>query len=133
MRLVINRENIKTFVRKTLGCGCPEEVFGHIDCRPGVALDEKTLLRNKLAIGGRLLIYIMEVSSSDALGALIPFLVDKGSNERDSLGFNRARLVLVTDDIDQIKKAASHIFEKTQKDEKIHLHLIHKHGIPDFL
>jgi hypothetical protein len=130
---MINQENIKTFVRQTLGCGCPEEVFERINCQIDVALDEKILLRTKLSVGNRLLVYIFEPGNSDSLDFVIPFLVDSGRKERDTLGFNRLRIVLTSDDTGLIKKTASEIFEKTQKDEKIHLHIIERHAIPDFL
>jgi hypothetical protein len=126
-----NQENIKTFVRQTLGCGCPEEVFEHMDCRTDVSMDGKRYKR--LSIGNRLLIYIFETVNSDDLDSIIPLLVDKGRNERDRLGFNRLRLVLAPYRIEQIKKAASEIFEKTQKDEKIHMHIIDRQNLPEFV
>ena len=126
-----NQENIKTFVRQTLGCGCPEEVFEDMDCRTEVLMDGKRYTR--LSIGNRLLIYVFKTVNSDDLDSMISLLVDKGRNERDRLGFNRLRLVLAPYGIEQIKKTASEIFEKTQKDEKIHLHIVDRQNLPEFV
>lgn len=126
-----NQENIKTFVRQTLGCGCPEEIFEDMDCRTDVLMDGKRYTR--LSIGNRLLIYVFKTVNSDDLDSMISLLVDKGRNERDRLGFNRLRLVLAPERIEQIKKTASEIFEKTQKDEKIHLHIIERQNLPEFV
>lgn len=102
-----------------------------MDCRTEVLMDGKRYTR--LSIGNRLLIYVFKTVNSDDLDSMISLLVDKGRNERDRLGFNRLRLVLAPYGIEQIKKTASEIFEKTQKDEKIHLHIVDRQNLPEFV
>ncbi len=127
-----NTENIKNFVQKTLGCGCPEEVFQIIECKNNV-LSGESFLRNKINIGNRLLIYVADIPETGSLKKTLPTLIHEGKEERDRTGFNRFRLVLAADNVDEIKKAAVDIFSKLDKDEKVHLHVISKDGIPIFL
>jgi hypothetical protein len=124
-------EKIKTFIQKTLGCNCPEEVFHHIDCQSHVPVN-KIVVKNRINIGNRLLIYVIEVSDNISLQTILPLLLHAGQKERDEARFNRFRLVLVTDRVHEVKRAADEIFKWISKDEKIHLHIIHKENVPDF-
>lgn len=123
------KEAIKEFVQKTLGCGCPEEVFRQIESQADVPLDNH-VRAGRINIGNRLLIYIAEIKEEENLMTLLPFLIDKGKTERDSLQFNRFRLVLATDENSTIEQQANALFETIEKDEKIHLHTIRKNNIP---
>jgi len=91
------------------------------------------VLRSKLNIGNRLLIYIVEVDDQDSLKNILPFLIEIGKKERDGLGFNRFRLVLATNTVNETKEVAEAVFKDTAKDEKVHLHLVLKESIPNFL
>jgi hypothetical protein len=124
-------KHIKTFVKETLGCTCSEEVFDYIDCRLNIRVND-IVLRNKINIGNRLLIYVVKVNSTDQLKGILALLIEKGRKERDNFKFNRFRLVLETDDIDEIKEVADKIFETTDKDEKVYLHVVSKSDIPAF-
>jgi hypothetical protein len=62
----------------------------------------------------------------------LPFLLNIGKKERDSSGFNRFRLVLATDKLDEIKEVADIVFKTIDKDERIHLHIIPKKNIQIF-
>jgi hypothetical protein len=128
---MVHHENIKVFVQKTLGCGCPEEVFQHIDCRSCIQLQDCTI-RNRINIGNRLLIYVIEMSNTDSLANILTVLIHAGKKERDSSGFNRLRLVLATDYLHEMTQVAEALFQDMNKDEKIHLHIVHKDSIPDF-
>jgi hypothetical protein len=128
--MTVNKENIRYFVRDILGCGCPEEVFNIIDPVFNIKIDN-VLLRGKINIGNRLLIYVIEGNGLN-LNSLIPFLIDYGKKERDSKGFNRLRIVLVFEDPEAVKEQAISVFQNYNKDEKIHLHLIKKSTIPPF-
>ncbi|MGB9716259.1 MAG: hypothetical protein ACPL1G_07630 [Thermodesulfovibrionales bacterium] len=127
--MIFNKDAIKTFVQQTLGCGCPEKVFEYIDCQSDIRLDE-IVLKNKINIGNRLLLYIVEIDDKSSLKSIIPFLVKAGKEERDKLNFNRFRLVLVTDKLNYLKEAAETIFETIPKDEKVHLHVVDINDIP---
>ena len=130
--MTFDKESIKTFVQQTLGCGCPEEVFRFIDCQFNIKLNDETILRNKINIGNRLLIYVLEVNNAGPLRNILPFLVKSGKAERDNLKFNRFRLVLATDRAEEIKKTAESIFSVISEDEKVHLHIIDKDMVPVF-
>lgn len=91
------------------------------------------VLRSKLNIGNRLLIYIVEVDDKDSLKDIVLFLIEIGKKERDGLGFNRFRLVLATNTVNEIKEVAETVFKDTAKDEKVHLHIVLKESIPIFI
>lgn len=120
-------EKIKTFVKHTLGCACPEEVFKYIDCKQNIKLNDDISLNSKINIGNGLLIYVVEADNPDFITINLPLLVHAGKKERDSLRFNRLRLVIATNKIDKIKEIANSVFEAIKnRDEKVHLHVIHK-------
>jgi hypothetical protein len=127
---MVKKEKIKTFVQKTLGCGCPEEVFAYIDCRSNIPLNN-ILLRNKINIGNKLLIFVVEVNNDESLKETMKSLVDAGRKERDSFRFNRFRLVLAADNPGMFKQRACDIFDSLERDERIHVHVVHKDEIKE--
>jgi hypothetical protein len=127
-----DKESIKTFVQKTLGCGCPEEVFEYINCKSNIKLND-IVLSSKINIGNRLLIYVVNINDQNSIKNILPFLVSTGKGERDNLKFNRFRLVLVTDKLNEIKGTAETIFRTISEDEKVHLHVVDKKKVPIFL
>jgi hypothetical protein len=66
---MIKTENIKTFVRQTLGCACPEEVFKRIDCQSDIKLNDNILLSSKINVGNKLLIYVVEINDHFAISS----------------------------------------------------------------
>lgn len=127
---MIKTENIKSFVRQTLGCACPEEAFKRIDCQSNIKLNDNILLSSKINVGNKLLIYVVEINDQDSMKHTLPFLLNIGKKERDSSGFNRFRLVLATDKLNKIKEVADVTFKTIDKDDRIHLHIISKNDIP---
>ncbi len=128
-----NNEKIKLFVIQTLGCACPEEVFQYILCQNNIKLNDDILLHNKINIGNRLLIYVVKMNNPDFVKSYLPVLVSTGKKERDNSGFNRFRLVVATDRVEQTKQVADSVFKNLkEKDEKIHLHIVHKNEISLF-
>jgi hypothetical protein len=125
------RDEIKTFVQKTLGCGCPEEVFRHIDWETNIE-SPGAVSYSRINIGNRLLVYISAFNPKDMSSQKLPALIRTGKEERDMLGFNRFRLVIGTDNPDDVRKIAVDMCEGSGKDEKIHLHIIHAKDIPSF-
>jgi len=120
----VSDESVKDFVRNKLGCDCAEDVFRQIENQKGASAGEVTL-RNKLNIGGRLLVYVVEPDTAEFIKS-IPGLLKAGKDERDARGFNRFRLVLVSDD-KNLKKSAFDAFKKYEGlDDKVHLHVISK-------
>jgi len=120
-----DKEKIKQFVQKTLGCRCPGEVFQSIDCRRHVPLSNDVVLHRAITIGNRLLIYVVEVGNRSSIEKHLALLVSAGKSERDSNGLNRFRLVIVTDESPGNGKAIRRTFEELREgDLKIHLHVI---------
>ena len=125
------KENIKIFAQEILGCGCPEEVFEHIDSESNVRLNGIVLIR-RIRIGNRLLIYLAEMKDTTSVKKNLPFLITSGRKERDGIGFNRFRLVLVSDDTSEMKKVAEEMFSAINRDDKVHLHVIPRKSISFF-
>jgi hypothetical protein len=123
------KDTIKFFVQKTLGCGCPEEVFSHIEYQTAIPL-ENHLLAGKINIGNRLLVYIAEINKEEELSGLLPFLVKQGMAERERLQFNRFRIVIAAEGNGNVEQYANTVFRNVEKDEKVHLHIIRKSEIP---
>ncbi len=120
-------EDIKAFTRDVLGCDCPEQVFSRIVCEDDVKVESGLTISHRINIGGRLLIYVSMLDQTGELGAKLPKLINSGEKERNDKGFNRFRLVLVSENPDLIKDDAQKLFEQLGKDEKIHLHIVSKH------
>lgn len=116
---------IKSFVLTTLGCGCPESVFEQIayDGTPALpALDGRL---QRLVIGNRLLIYIVEADDAAALRALLPLLLETGKAERDRNAYNRLRIVVAAANPESIRPDAESVFLGADgMDEKVHLHVL---------
>ena len=125
---MITNEAIKAFTREVLGCDCPEEVFNKIVCEDDVKIDSELTISHKINIGNRLLIYISRLNQTSTLVSELPKLIDAGEKERNDKGFNRFRLVLVSENSKTIKDDAHKLFEKLGKDEKINLHIISRNN-----
>ncbi len=118
-------ENVKEFVRNTLGCDCAEEVFSHIENERGAEAGGIRLM-NKINVGNRLLVYIADADGDTV--EKMPALVEAGKKERDARGFNRFRLVLASDDREMMKRGFEAYRAMGIRDERIHLHIIGKKG-----
>jgi hypothetical protein len=85
------RQQLVSFARETLGCGCPDEVFSQLVYRVRTRGDGAEI---RLEVGGRLMIVVVEdlrlIEDPRALAAL----VERGLRERDERGFNRLRVVV---------------------------------------
>ena len=127
---MITNENIKAFTRDILGCDCPEQVFTRIVCDDNIRIDNGLTISHRINIGGRLLIYVSMLTKTDELSSELVKLVDSGEKERNDNGFNRFRLVLVSENPRLIKDDAQKLFAKLGKDQKIHLHIINRNGFP---
>jgi hypothetical protein len=123
---MISKEEIRLFVRETLGCTCPEEVFQHVDCRAG----ENTLLDYEIDVGNRLLIFVASIDRETPLKSLIQQLVWDGINKRNVEDFNRFRLVLLAEKPTDFAEEASAIFQSLGADDKVHLHVASKDDFP---
>lgn len=77
------------FVRRTLGCGCPDEVVA------SAVLEESDAGEPGLNVGGRLLVRVLPMQDPDRFGESFPATVRRLLAERDARGFNRLRVVVV--------------------------------------
>lgn len=124
------RARIERFVRETLGCACPEEVFRDIMCVHEVSLNETLSLRHKIAIGNRLLIYVFTADDRNLVMDALPELVLIGKDERERRGYARLRLVIASDHPDTISGPVEKAFNALDSsDDNIHLHIIHAHDL----
>jgi hypothetical protein len=123
-------QQIEDFVRQSLGCNCPQEVFEYIDCQSAVKIDENTILDYEINIGNRLLIFAAGIDKTDSMQTFISKLVKAGTKKRNEMKFNRLRIVLLTTRINDIDEQAHEIFNSIITDEKIHLHIIDKNNFP---
>jgi len=88
---------IKDFVQGGLGCQCPEEIFNAVDCVDNFTSADGSVVKARINVGNRLLVYVVEMSGRMG-GDYIRNLLKEGKRERDSRGFNRFRLAICTAD-----------------------------------
>jgi hypothetical protein len=120
---------IKRFVRETLGCSCPEEVFNEIDYQK----ESGDISGRKVTVGGRLLIYIINTDRDSNIKGAINSALEQGIAERDKKGFNRFRLVLVASRPDELRSSAERAFDSSgYTDEKTHLHVVSESDVENF-
>lgn len=117
MEVMKMSDNVKEFVKNTLGCQCPEEVFEKIEVDSGIKTGDHTVDR-RINVGDRLLIYIVD---GDKLPEEdLKRLVIAGKDERDDRDFNRFRLVVMSDrgiNLDGLQ-------ESVKDYEKVHIHIV---------
>jgi hypothetical protein len=115
------------FVRGTLGCGCPDEVFESIEygaCPGGHGA-------RRLLVGRRLLVYALQRNEASGLAAAVRRLAAAGLAERDSRGFNRFRLAVATEAPPAARAEATAAFAAaTAGDERAHLHWLAPADLP---
>jgi hypothetical protein len=122
-------EAIRQFVRESLGCGCPDEVFDNV--RVTARSDILELAPAVYEIGGRLVIAVFDAQDWHAIGSNLRSIVETGRHYRDRHGYNRFRLVVVTDDDEARKQLASLFDALPNTDARTHLHLIKPTDLPD--
>jgi hypothetical protein len=122
----VKTENVKAFIRQTLGCDCDESVFEHIENERNVEAGG-VKLRNHINVGGRLLVYIIDAEGPSFVKSHVADLLEAGRKERDDRHFNRFRLVLVAASDSGVKLAANREFKLSKAvDEKVHMHILDK-------
>jgi hypothetical protein len=120
---------IERFVRGTLGCQCPDEVFCNVAVAPLALPGGGT--GQKLLIGDRLLIHLVGASGRPDLLPRIEELAIAGRDERDRLGFNRFRLVIAMPAAAGDAAALQQRFSRTlDGDDRAHLHVLAPDTLP---
>lgn len=125
-----DRDVIEPFVRGTLGCGCPDEVFRHIELAScGDVPGEPPFSR--LLVGGRLLIYLVaDVGAGDPTAA-VARLTRRGLAERDAGGYHRFRLAACIEPGTPEAAAAATAFRAVAgDDDRAHLHCLAAASLP---
>jgi hypothetical protein len=131
---------ITSFVRESLGCECPDEVFETIEYQLREGPDEGL----NVTIGGRLLVWVRPfMPRTGHIGQrdvphIVYVLLQSGRDERDTKGLNRFRLVLVASkkvikDLDlraNMDRGLEMFTNDIGRDEKVHVHLIEPGGLP---
>jgi hypothetical protein len=129
----VDQAAIRQFVRKTLGCKCPESVFRDIDLGHG-RVTGGAPPHTRLLIGDRLLIHILEPTPGVAMAAPIAALARQGCKEREANGYNRYRLVIVSADVPGTTAEATKPFAKAiGEHDRAHLHVLATNQLPDAL
>jgi hypothetical protein len=122
--------SIERFVRDTLGCGCPDEAFRSIELSGQPAAAHRPAWQ-RLLIGRRLLVGILEPEGEAELAEAVRTLAAEGRAQRDALGLNRFRLVVALDATEAARAAAAAAFEAVAAgDERAHLHLLAPAALP---
>jgi len=123
-------DEVAGFVRGTLGCGCPDDVLRSIRMdRPGSG----ELPTVRLQVGSRLLICLVGAPRSHTQADRVQALVVQGRAERDAGGYNRFRLVLVTNgtpDATVIATAEAGFLAGAAGDEQSYLHRVARQDVP---
>ena len=116
--------DLQRFVRGTLGCKCPDDVFQSvaIDCRED---------HTRLMIGNRLLIYVVETTAEPPAGKAVSRLVEQGLADRNSQRLNRFRLVVACPEPSPDLASAKAAFAAVAgDDDRAHLHVISADQLP---
>jgi hypothetical protein len=124
-------DSLVRFIRQTLGCECPDEVVQSIDCDSEFMAPNTDWRTARLDVGGRLLVYVLEVAHTSVLSSLVPTVVEAGIADRNRNKFNRFRLVLAATDADEIEGSAGRLFDTCYcPDGRIHLHVVNLTEVP---
>jgi hypothetical protein len=110
-------------VRECLGCACPDDVFANVDAHRDLRVGEVPVSW-RVAVGGRLLVYVLETGGGEDLGPLLLTLVPAALAERDRGGYNRLRLVLVGDGPDLVRAGELAVEAAGLADPRLHVHAL---------
>lgn len=128
-----DRTSIEHFVRGTLGCKCPDEVFESITILRAPAPSAATP-HTRLVIGERLLIDVVGAPGVKVAGTAVSKLTQQGLAERDAKQYNRYRLIVASDYPTEVLSAARTGFDSVAgTDNRAHLHVLGTDQLPDAL
>ena len=114
-----NKGELIRLIQDMLGCGCPMEVFEHIQMEL-IRINNISVLQ--LMLGNRLLVWIVDRLKMNSPQYSTSQLLQQGRIERDSRHLNRFRLVLVGEvpepEAEELKELPG------TKPDKVHLHIL---------
>ncbi len=121
MKKFSNKRELIRLVQDMLGCGCPTEVFDHIQME-WIMTNEISMLQ--LILGNKLLVWIVDSMKIKRLKDIASRLLERGRIERDGRKLNRFRLVLVGGVLEPEAEQLQELPET--KHDKVHLHVLQK-------
>jgi len=126
----VNRGEIERFVRGTLGCSCPDEVFQSIAVSHSPAVAGRPPIV-QLLVGSRLLIHVVAPPTEMPGDGWIEQLATNGRAARDRHGYNRFRLVIATaTPLAAARELAARFSRAVLGDDKAHLHFVCSDQLP---
>jgi len=125
---------VEGFVRDALGCACPPAVFGDIRLETDPAAFPDIPGARLLAIGGRLLVLLVDAAATGMTAPQVNALLRRGRDLRDAMGFNRFRLVIVAPQEEHARTVAAFGLDSVvTQDGRLHLHTIASSQLPVLL
>jgi hypothetical protein len=121
--------DVEQFVRGTLGCSCPDEVFRSMSMRRVPSVADRPA-HTELLVGSRLLIRVVEAPADPAVSGWLERLVADGQAARDRHGYNRFRLVVVVRAPGGPNGLEARFARAATGDERAHLHLLAEAQLP---
>lgn len=124
-------DSLVSFVRDTLGCGCPAEVLADIQVERAPAAFAGLPVAALLRVGGRLLVVLCAGPQWQQVSAHLAAVASSARQLRDTLGFNRTRLVVASDEPAAEEALMAGFAALRGQDDHIHLHVIPCALVPD--
>jgi hypothetical protein len=125
-----DRSDIERFVRGTLGCGCPDDVFRTVSVSRLPAVPGRPPVL-QLLIGARLLIHVTEAPRNPPAADWIEQLAANGRAARDRHGYHRFRLVIAgAVPGGTVADLAARFARAVASDERAHLHVLEPSQLP---
>jgi len=120
----LNKEKLTGFIRGTLGCGCPDEVFEKIESSR-IAVGALPGAATRIEVGDTLLLYVVAPASIQELTDTVAEVADSGRRDRDVNHYNRFRLI-VSDDSGEGERAGAvaGFAQEVGSDKKMHIHFV---------
>ena len=127
------RLEIERFVKGTLGCACPEEVFRQVELETATEPCGAGLM-TRLVIGRKLLVYVAVPSASTQFPKQLVDLARHGRRERDEKALNRFRLVLVSYGCAATERRVREaIGGMLEGDDRAQVHVVPRGDVPTLL
>lgn len=125
-----DRAGIERFVRGTLGCGCPDEVFQSIAISRLPAVPGRPPVAQVL-VGSRLLIHVVSPPTAASANGWLEQLAANGRATRDRHGYHRFRLVVAaTGGAAPAADLEARFARVAVGDDRMHLHVIAADRLP---
>ena len=122
---------IENFVRKKLGCTCPQEVFRNIEVVRNPEDFAAFSPDYSINLGGRLLVLVLRQQNLEKLSKKLQKIFSCGKSIRNERGFNRFRLVVPVTRNSQTEMVLDEKFQRLENlDDRLHLHTIDAELIP---